>query len=146
MAHFSTGLRNSILDNTGVRSLLAGGTLKIFSGTVPASADDAEAGTLLATYTLNGDGTTGLTFDAPAAGVLPKAAAEVWSTAAAAASGAAAYFRFVGSADTAAASATEPRVQGTVGTVGTDMVLASTAFVAGQPYTMKYMSIGLPTL
>lgn len=145
MAKFSTGLRNAVLDATGVRSALALGKLKVFSGAVPADADAAETGTLLATYTLNGAG-TGLHFDAPVAGVLPKAAAEVWNTTAAAASGNGSYFRFVSATDTAAASATEARVQGTVGTVGTDMVLASTAFVAGQPYTMKYMSIGLPTL
>ena len=60
MAMFSTGLRTGMLDNTGARTALALGFLRIFSGAVPASADDAETGTLLSELSNNGT-VTGLT-------------------------------------------------------------------------------------
>lgn len=58
------------------------GFLYVFAGPAPATADDALD--LVAVHTeivkiSNNATDTGLTFAAPAAGVLPKAAAEVWS-------------------------------------------------------------------
>lgn len=48
----STGLRNALLQNTSLRQAFAGGKLQIYSGSQPATADTAVAGTLLATISL----------------------------------------------------------------------------------------------
>lgn len=150
MAKFSTGLRNGMLGSTGAKEALNGGRLRIFSVTAPAlapaTADAPETGVLLMELTVAGDGVTGLTFGVPDEGVLSKTEAEVWMTSSILASGAISYFRFVAPGDTGAASATQARIQGSVGVVGTDMVLASTAATAGQPWTLNYFNVALPTL
>lgn len=146
MAKFSTGLRNGMLDSTGFLEALDGGVLKIFSATTPpATADDAETGTLLMVLTAGG-GATGLTFELPVDGILTKTASEVWMTDAVIASGSCAYFRFVAPGDTGAASTTAPRVQGSIGLLGSDMNLTSTAVTEGEPWTLNYFSVGLPTM
>ena len=144
MAKFSTGLRNGMLDNTPLRVALAGGTLRLFSGTAPATADAAETGALLLVLT-NGGGASGLTLDAAEEGVISKAAAEVWSTNAAVGAGTATHFRLVQASDSAAASNTAARIQGSVGTVGTDMVLTNPAVAMGLPWILNYFNIALPT-
>lgn len=147
MAKFSTGLRNGMLSNTGFTEALDGGVLKIFSATTPpATADDAETGTLLMVLTAGGDGVTGLTFEPPADGILTKTASEVWMTDAVIASGTCTYFRFVLPSDTGASSTTAPRVQGSIGLMNSDMNLTSTAVTAGEPWTLNYFSVGLPTM
>lgn len=61
---------------------LDGGNLYYFAGPVPASADDAldmvNLHTEVVKFSLNGAGVAGLTFAAPADGVLAKNPAEVW--------------------------------------------------------------------
>lgn len=47
MIRLSTGLRNNIVGSTGVAASFAGGVIDIYSGTQPATADAAIAGTLL---------------------------------------------------------------------------------------------------
>lgn len=146
MAKFSTGLRNGMLSDTGFLEALDGGVLKIFSATTPpATADAAETGTLLMVLTAGG-GATGLTFEAPVDGILTKTASEVWMTDAVTASGTCTYFRFVAPGDTGAASTTAPRVQGSVGLMNSDMNLTSTAVTEGEPWTLNYFSVGLPTM
>lgn len=48
---FSKGLRNFINSGGSLRQALNGGKIKIFTGSQPTNADDAEAGTLLVTIT-----------------------------------------------------------------------------------------------
>ncbi len=48
----STGLRNNLVGAVGLSASFAGGTLEIFSGTQPISADSAETGTLLGTVSI----------------------------------------------------------------------------------------------
>lgn len=48
---FSTRLRNYILSRGSLKQALTGGAIKIFTGSQPAAADDAETGTLLVTLT-----------------------------------------------------------------------------------------------
>lgn len=145
MAMFSTGLRTGMLDNTGARTALALGTLRIFSGAVPASADAAETGTLLAELTNNGTA-TGLTFDPAVAGILSKTAAEVWKDNSNNATGTASYFRFVAVGDTGLLSTTQCRIQGLCGVVASDMIMANTTLTSGNPFTLNYFSVALPTL
>ena len=147
MAKFSTGLRNGMLTDVGFLEALDGGVLKIFSAQdVPASADAAETGVLLMTLTAGGDGTTGLTFDPPVAGVLSKSPSEVWMTPSVDTAGTCAYFRFVAQNDDGTASDTAPRVQGTVGAIGADMNLTNTTVTAGTPWTLNYFHVGLPSM
>ena len=144
MAKFSTGLRNGMLSGLSLKAALDGGSLYLFSGPVPATADAAETGTVLMCLTVGG--TTGLTFGSAADGVISKSEAEVWATSAVDTSGTISYFRFVSSTDSGGYSTTEARIQGTAGIVGTDLVLTSTEVTAGQPWTLNYFNVALPTL
>lgn len=146
MAKFSTGLRNGMLSGLSLKAALNGGSLILFSGPVPPTADAAATGTVLMSLTVGGNGTTGLTFGSAADGVISKSEAEVWATSAVDISGTISYFRFVSSTDSGGDSTTEARIQGTAGIVGTDLVLTSTEVTAGQPWTLNYFNVALPTL
>ncbi len=139
----STGLRNSVLVTGSLKAALANGFIKIYSGSPPADADAAVTGTLLCTIG-NGGGGTGLNLAASAAaGVVQKDAGESWQGANVA-TGTAGYYRHVGASDTGASSTTEPRIQGTVGTVGTDLELSSVALVSAATQTIDYYSVAFP--
>jgi hypothetical protein len=142
----STGLRNGVLATGSLKSLLNGGFIKIYAGTVPSSADDAiGSATLLNTISVNSTG-TGINFDtAASAGVLSKAPAEVWSGVNAA-SGTATFYRHVAAADDGTLSTTQPRIQGTVSTVGADLNLSSVSLTSGATQTIDYYSVALPAL
>lgn len=141
----STGLRNGMLVTGSLRSQLLNGFLKIYSGTAPASADDAVTGTLLCTISVSSTG-TGITLDTTAsAGTVSKAPAETWSGVNAA-TGTAGYFRHVGSADTGASSTTQPRLQGDVATAGAELNFTSVALTSGATQTVDYYNVALPTL
>ena len=146
MAKFSTGLRNGMLSGLSLKAALDGGSLLLFSGPVPATADAAETGTVLMSLTVGGDGTTGLSFGTAENGVISKSETEVWATSAVDTSGTISYFRFVSSTDSGGDSTTEARIQGTAGIVGTDLVLTSTEVTAGQPWPLNYFNVALPTL
>lgn len=121
----STGLRNKVLDTSPLKTVLASGFIKIYSGPEPADADAAIAGgnTLLCTISVNSGG-TGLTFAASAAsGTIVKNASEVWSGNNVA-SGTATFYRFVTAADTGVLSTTEARLQGSIGLAAADMVFS----------------------
>ena len=75
----STGFRNHVLAVGSVKDALDGSKLKLYGGAVPADADAAAGGTLLATITVNNSGTP-VTFAATAeSGVLAKNDTEIWS-------------------------------------------------------------------
>lgn len=129
---------------------LRNGTLTIYSGSQVANADTAYAGTKLIEYTLSsgafsaGSETNGLEFGDAASGSIDKASGEVWSGAAVA-TGTAGWFRFSGNAtDAHGASTALPRIDGTCGTSGSDLVLTTTSFVSGQTYTIDQFEITLP--
>ena len=145
MAKFSTGLRTGMLQDTSFKAALDGGHLRIFSGPVPATADDPETGELLMELTVGGDGGTGLSFGIAAAGAISKSDAEVWMTSSINETGTISHFRFVSSSDTGELSSTEPRVQGSAGLVGTDMTLTNLSVTAGLPWTLNFFTVGLPT-
>jgi hypothetical protein len=103
-----------------LKSELDGGTLKIFSGPVPATAGAAVDGAsvLLAEITVDGDGSTGLTFTTPTTGTLNKSASEDWICLGTnVTSGTATFYRFTEAGDAGTAlSTTHSRIQGIVGT------------------------------
>lgn len=138
----STGLCNKLLDTGSLKSIFNLGFLKIYAGSAPATADAATTGTLLCTVSNNSTG-TGLTFDASAAsGTLPKNSGETWSGTNGA-TGTATHYRLVAVGDTGALSTTEARIQGTIGTGGTDMVVGSVALVNGATFTVNYFTQSL---
>lgn len=142
----STGLRNGMLDSGSVKDQMDGGRINIYAGAVPASADDALGGaTLLSVITVNSTG-TGINFDTAAVGdTLSKAPSEVWSGVNVA-SGIATFYRHVADGDTAALSATEPRIQGEIGVVGKELNLSSVNLSNGATQTIDFYAIVAPSL
>lgn len=150
---FSTGLRNELLKTGSLKTLLDGGWLHIYSGSVPADAD-AAPGTLLATmYSDGGTSQAGLTFDAPATGpTMYKAEAETWNNSVEenVASGLATHFVFVESGSgnedgtSIGASTTQVRILGTVGGPGSDLVLSDADLTVDQVQAVNSFFIHIP--
>ena len=141
----STGLRKGLLDSASLKEQLDDGFMKLYSGTVPATADAALGGaTLLCTLSVNSTG-VGISFDTTATGdMLSKAPGEIWSGTNAV-SGTATFYRHVAAADDGTLSTTAPRLQGTIAVAGADMNLSNVALVNGAPQTLAYYSVTLPT-
>lgn len=146
----SDGLRTDMLEGGSLESALALGFIFIYTGSQPASANDAASGTLLVTIAVS-DGAVGLTFDAiVTAGVLAKAAAETWSGTAAA-TGTAGWFRFnelvtdkAGTlAAAAASSTTAKRLDGSIAVSGGDLQMSNTAIVAAAIQTVSTFNLTL---
>lgn len=143
---FSTGLAAHIGVTGSVKSALDGGFIKVYSGTPPASSDGAVTGTLLWTVSVDGDG-TGLTISPTANGrAFEKPSDVTWGGATTA--GTATYWRFVSSADTGAASTTEKRIQGNIGSAaGFDMYMSNPVLVTSAEPLAKLLtgfSIAIP--
>jgi len=148
----STGLRNYRLGTGSFAAGMSGFLIKIYGSPtsqaaadalIPATADAALGSlTLLCTVSVDGGGTGG-TFGTPSAGVIAKAAAEVWKGTNVA-SGYASCYRGVLSSDTGALSTTERRVQGSVGTVGKDLIIANAYMTIGNEQPINSYSIGDP--
>lgn len=54
MLNFSTGLRNNLVNSSGLGSLMNSGAIYVYSGTKPTTPDNAPNGTLLAIVTTEG--------------------------------------------------------------------------------------------
>jgi hypothetical protein len=144
MLKMSTALRDAMLDTGSFKSLMDGCFLKQYSGATPADADAAlGSAVLLCTFTVNGDGTTGLSFAATASGGAITKAAQVWSGTNAA-SGTVSFWRLVKTGDTGASSTTERRVQGAAGVSGTDLIMTSLTVVGGAPNSVDFATFALP--
>jgi len=143
---FSTGLKNGILGTSSLSTLLTDGYIKLYAGTMPATADGAlGAAVLLNTYSdASGSGAgNGLEFDAPDSGGISKQTGQVWSGLSVAA-GTATFFRYIQQADTGVDSPTQVRVQGTVGGAGADMFVQTAAISDATTYTIDYFTIVIP--
>jgi hypothetical protein len=146
----SDGLRTDMLEGGSLESALALGFIFIYTGSQPASSNDAATGTLLVTIAVN-DGATGLSFDTiVTAGVLAKAAAETWSGTAGQ-TGTAGWFRFnelvTDKATTlsaaAASSVTAKRLDGSIAVSGGDLQMSNTAIVAAAIQTVSTFNLTL---
>lgn len=146
MAKFSTGLRNTMLGTQSFSTALNTGTLQIYAGTAPATADESVgSATLLVTLTVDGLG-GGLTFSAtPENGSISKSSTEVWKGDVVA-TGNAGWFRFTAAGDTGATSDTDFRIQGTIGAAGTDMLVANQLLTETEEFILNYFVVALPTL
>lgn len=142
----STGLRNDLLVTGSLRSRMAAGFLKLYAGTVPATADASlGSATLICTISISGGG-TGINLETTAAsGVVTKETTETWSGTNAAA-GTVTFFRYVAVGDDGTLSTTQNRIQGSIGLVGEDLNLSSVALSSGAPQNIDFFNIALPTL
>jgi hypothetical protein len=116
---FSTTVRNGMLDAIEVGAGTSA-VLKIRTGAQPANCGAADSGTVLATINLASDWAAAASGGTKALSGLPV------SDTSADASGTAAHFRLY------ASDGTTCHVQGTVGTSGTDLIVDSVDFTAGQ--------------
>lgn len=146
----STGFRNSLLKANGKSAvdLMDKGYIEIRTGTQPASADDAETGSLLGRITLNGGdytvlATYGLTPEA-AGVVLQKPAASVWSGTVILA-GRAGWWRWYATDGTHGASTSAARIDGAISSVGGQMKLSTTDLKLGTTVTVDSAEITFPT-
>ena len=134
----STGLRNYMLVTGSFKQAIDGSVLHIYSGAVPASADDSIASAiLLCTISLDGSG-AGVTLAAAASGgTVSKNPNEIW-TGDVVASGQATFFRMEKPSDASGASTSAVRLQGTVGLVNADLNLSSVNLVVGDARRINY--------
>lgn len=122
----ATAWANSILNNTDHPAMANGGTLDIYSGTQPATADTAPSGTKLWSVTL---ATTDFT-DAVSGAVSLSGS----KSANAIASGTATWARWTKGALV---------LDGSVGTTGTDFVLNAVGMTSGSSYTLTAATLSL---
>lgn len=144
----STGLRNQMLDSASLKSILADGFIHIYGcalADIPATADAAiDPGKHTRLLTVYGDGmAAGLNLGVAGAGAIGKDPGENWSGTVQA-SGNAVFFRYVAPGDTAAASGTQARLQGRVGTAGAELNISALALTAGQVQSINFISISQP--
>ncbi len=149
----STGMKNAILNDKGLKEALANGQIRIFSGPQPHSADDAEQGALLVTITLasgamvSGTPTNGLSLDTPAGGIVGKPEASVWSGKNVA-NGSAGWFRwYPNNFDSHMGAATDGdkiRIDGNCATSGGQMNLSSTNLKINVTTTVDNVALFLP--
>jgi hypothetical protein len=127
----SANLANSLAD--AIDSFLGNaGTIKIYTGTQPATADTAASGTLLATFTLGSPG-----FGNASGGVITLSGTPL--TVAAVATGTAGWFRIWKSDGTTAV------LDGSVGTSGHQINLNTTSITSGVNVTITSGTITMPT-
>jgi len=146
MIILSSGARLAGFNATGLKAAMANGIIYVYTGPQPATADAAVQGTLLMKITKDagafafGTSTNGLNFDAPTVSgnniLLAKAAAENWQGVAIAA-GVPGWFRHMANpTDALGVSTSLPRIDGTVGNAGSDLIIVGTSFEIGTPETV----------
>ena len=113
---------------------VGGGTLTVYTGVPPSTANDESLGTLL--YSIEVP-----RLAISSAGVLEKPVSDIWS-AVATADGEAGWFR-LSSGDPSVASETMSRVDGTIGKKGSDIVLKSTRVDRGCIQTIAQFRLSL---
>jgi hypothetical protein len=143
-AKFSTGLRDHMLGTGSFKGAMDGCTLKIYSGTVPATADAALGGATLLCTVSNDATATGLTFATPTGGAISKTGSETWRGVNAA-SGTASFFRLEEAADDGSSSTSFKRAQGVVASAGAQLNLSSVSLISGESQLVSYFNLALPT-
>ena len=123
---FNTAMRDAMV--TALTGAIGGHTLSIYTGSQPANANDAATGTKLVDITING-------FNAPATGSATLDTSTP-NTGTAVATGTAGWGRIVGGAG--------ERIDGTVGTSGTDFTINSTSITNGATVTLTAMTVTQP--
>jgi hypothetical protein len=149
----AAGVGTSTITASGksLKEIFANSVLRMYSGSAPASANDAETGTLLMEFSVDALAFTrglpdnALNFPDIADGVLSKPEGDPKWQAEHLASGNVGYFRLYDNARVLGAVATAVRIQGTVATSGGDLTIKSSASVeAGGVTTITTMGIRIP--
>ena len=131
------------------RGIFRNCTIVIRTGTQPASADDAETGTVLCQITLSSGSfsadspTNGLNFGQVSDGVLAKAVDEVWSGVNSE-SGVAGWFRIYDNSFVTGATTTGKRLDGACATSGAQMTLTNSSLVSGVTTTVDDVALSMP--
>ena len=123
---FNTAMRDVMV--TALTNAISAYTLSIYTGSQPATANDAATGTKLVDITING-------FNAPVSGSATLNTSTP-NTGTAVATGTAGWGRIVGGAG--------ERIDGTVGTSGTDFTINSTSITNGATVTLTAMTVTQP--
>lgn len=146
----STGLKNAMLGEIGLKAALADGVIRVYTGAQPVNPDSPATGTLLAEITVDGGAfthgspTNGLEWDAPADGEINKPSGVDWKGAGIAA-GTAGWARFCGNTlDEGGSSTTLARIDMSVGKTTGDLQLSTINIVVGTPITVDQAQLVLP--
>ena len=123
---FNTAMRDAMV--TALTNAIGSYKLSIYTGSQPATANDAATGTKLVDITING-------FNAPTTGSATLDTSTP-NTGTAVATGTAGWGRIVGGAG--------ERIDGTVGTSGTDFTINSTSITNGATVTLTAMTVTQP--
>ena len=123
---FNTAMRDVMV--TALTGAIGSATLSIYTGSQPTTANDAATGTKLVDITING-------FNTPSAGSATLDTSTP-NTGTAVATGTAGWGRIVGGAG--------ERIDGTVGTSGTDFTINSTSITNGATVTLTAMTVTQP--
>ena len=148
----STGLRNKMMTATNGASFaeaMVDGTMHVYSGAQPTTADSAETGTLLARITLasgafvSGSAANGLEFGDASGGAVGKKSGEIWSGVGLA-NGTAGWFRFYANTVVTGASSVAVRFDGSCGTSGAQCNMGSTSITLDGTVTIDTVNVTLP--
>lgn len=141
----STGMRVALATTLSVKEALDGGFVRLYTGTVPASADAALPGDAVLINEISAGGTgTAVTFEDNApSGVLVKRVSENW-TGNNLVAGTPTFFRYVKAGDAGDASASAIRFQGSVGGPGADLIISSLPLAANAPQTFNLFRLAIP--
>lgn len=145
----SSKLSNSMMDTASLKGSIAAFVIDIYGGTIPGTpkfANDVPGSTKLARISLTGTGSALSWETSSTEGQLEKNASEVWYGLCTLA-GTATWFRICTVADDQTdddTTKTRYRIDGTVGTSGADMNLASTTFALNDPIVISAFSLTLP--
>ena len=144
----STFYANEQLNN--FKTAYANGVMAIYSGSQPATADEAETGTLLCLLTKDaqpftaGDPTNGLNFGDPAGGVVDIAPGEVWSGIVLQ-TGVAGWFRFYDNNYVTGESDTARRFDGAISpSSSAELQMANTTLTAGDTAVLESFPVSYP--
>lgn len=138
----STGICTQMIE--AARGALSNHVLRIYSGAVPASANDELGSSAQLLVTISGGGNNSpLQFQEASLGVITKDDNQTW-TGTIAQSGTPTFYRIENKDyDNGDASLTAVRVQGTVGNNG-DLKLGVTTLSVGNPQSIDYFQLQLP--
>ena len=136
MSHASL---NGSLNGTGV-SAFDSGIVDVYTGSQPASADDAPTGTLVVSWTLPADAFANAAARASALNGVPITDPSADGT------GIAGWFRIRSASDSGALSTTDRRIDGSCGETADspDMVFDNKDINAGQEVDLESLSLGQP--
>ena len=131
-----------IWEASSIKEIFENSKLIIYTGSQPASADDAPIGTKLVEITKNSSGNFDLVFDEASDGSINKVPSDNWSGQAIN-SGTAGWFRLLVNGDTEVYSTTDPRIDGAVGTSNAELIMADTNITSGSVQTISVFRLSV---